>query len=571
MKRTMQTLLFIFLLGLPLSSSAAVAYFTMVIDSSVQAGDDLTVVVTAKNANGTVDTSYYGTVTFTVSPYPGTVSPTVSGNFASGTGSWETSTMNFIAADNEVVLTCTGEGGATGNIITTVYAGPGAGLLILLPGQTHTPGFYPGVSPYGEIDLLEGISHRVTVYVVDALWNCDSNYSPTTITVEDSYVDPDPKDYYTENGKAYYSFRFTTKDHVTIGFNSSFFPDSFSNAVMVNVLPADIGYLHIKVPSQITAGAPFSLTATVSSQEGDPDQVLTSNNDGFKINRYIAGTSDPALGNWGGPSENLSMSNGVVSRDDFTYDRAESIYLCGEKTSGDVPPYVTGVPSSVIEVLPNVPATIQVTLDPAQVQAKHTTHITARMLDQYGNPTQSALHSFIVKFDQVSGSGFLSVSQTATDLNGNAYCDFTGGVVNEEALIRVRAEHTATQHIYAETVMTVKVSVAAASPGAILNYPNPFNPAQDQKTSINYYLDSRSNVEIRIYDAFGRLVLSRDLSETAADSVSQNATASGGAYWEWDGRNGESRIVANGIYLVKVTARGSTGVQEFKRRVGVLK
>lgn len=567
LKRTIQTLLFILLLGLPLSSSAAVAYFTMDIDSSVQAGDNLAVTVTAKNADHSVDYSYSGTVTFTVSPYPGTVSPTVSGNFDGVSGFWGTGTMNFIAADNEVVLTCTGEGGATGNTITTVNAKTGTQLLILVPGETHTPGFWPGVSPTTLLHLIEGVNHPVTVYVVDDLWNWDESFMSTSIGGSSIGAVINPTTYNTSDGRAYFTIRFTELGLVTSDFTCL---DAINNTKQVWADSASLAYLHIKAPSQITAGAPFSLTATVSSQEGDPDAVLTSNGDVFKINRYMSGTSDPALGNWGGPSEHVNMVNGRFFDDTFTYDRAESIWLRGEKTSGGSI-YLIGVSTTVIEVLPNVPATIQVTLDPAQVQAKHTTHITARILDQYNNPTQSALHSFIVKFDQISGSGFLSLSQTATNLDGNAYCDFTGGVVNEEALIRVRAEHTATQHIYAETVMTVKVSVAAASPGAILNYPNPFNPAQDQTTSINYYLDSRSNVEIRIYDAFGRLVLSRDLSETAGDSISQNATASGGAYWEWDGRNGESRIVANGIYLVKVTARGSTGVQEFKRRVGVLK
>jgi hypothetical protein len=560
LKRVIQTLLFILLLGLPLSASAADS-FKIEIDDSGTAGDYLGVTINAFTGPSP-DGGYTGTVNFTVSPHPGTVSPTVSGNFSGG--EWK-GAVKFFAADDEVVLTCT-DGGATGNTITTVYAGLGTQLLILVPGETHTPGFAPGVTPTEPVHLIEGVNHPVTVYVVDDLWNWNKSFM-TSIDSSGVGAEITPASFNTSDGRAFFTLRLTMTGLITTSFTS---PDPFSNTKQVYSDSASVAWLHLKVPSQITAGAPFALTATVSSSPGDPDQVLTTNSDTFKINRYLSGTSDPASGNWGGPSENLTMVNGQLSRDDFTYDRAESIYLCGEKTSGGSISLI-GVSTTPIEVLPNVPAAIQTTLDPAEVQAQHTTHITAHILDQHGNPTRSTLHSFIVKFDQVSGSGFLSVSQTATDLNGNAYCNFTGGVVNEEARIRVRAEHSVTQHLYAETIMPVKVSVAPPQPGAILNYPNPFNPAQDQKTSINYYLNSRGNVEIRIYDAFGRLVLSRDISETAADSVSQNATAAGGAYWEWDGRNGEGRIVANGIYLVNITARGSSGAQKLKRRVGVLK
>ncbi len=564
MKRTIQMLLSILLLGLPLSASAA-DYFLIAIDSPVQAGDNLAVTITAFKADDTMDTSYKDTVNFTVSPHPGTVSPTVSGSFVGG--EWSTNTMQFIAADDNVTLTCTDAGGGTGTAVIDVNAGPGTQLLILVPGETHTPGFSPGVTPIEPRHLIEGYSHPVTVYVVDDFWNWDQSFPSTSIAGSGVGAVITPASFNTSDGRAWFTLRLTMTGLITTGFTC---PDAINNTKQVWADSASVAWLHLKVPSQVTAGAPFSLTATVSSQEGDPDQVLPTNSDVFKINRYMTGTSDPALGNWGGQSENLSLTMGQYSGHNFTYDRAESIWLRGEKTGGGSI-YLIGVSTTPIEVLPNVPAAIQATLDPAQVQAQHTTHITARILDQYGNPTPSDLHSFVVKFDQVAGSGFLSVSRTAANIDGNAYCDFTGGVVNEEAHIRVRAEHTTTQHIYAETIIPVKVSVAAAQPGAILNYPNPFDPAQGQSTSINYYLESRGNVEIRIYDAFGRLVLSENLSETAGDTISQNATSAGGANWAWDGRNGEGRIVANGIYLVKITARGSTGAQEFKRRVGVLK
>jgi polyhydroxybutyrate depolymerase len=82
-----------------------------------------------------------------------------------------------------------------------------------------------------------------------------------------------------------------------------------------------------------------------------------------------------------------------------------------------------------------------------------------------------------------------------------------------------------------------------SSPGTFQlnqNYPNPFNPS----TTINYYLPSASDVELRIYNQLGREVrtLVKMRQSTGAHQV------------HWDGRDGSSNLVASGLYFYRLNA-----------------
>ncbi len=72
------------------------------------------------------------------------------------------------------------------------------------------------------------------------------------------------------------------------------------------------------------------------------------------------------------------------------------------------------------------------------------------------------------------------------------------------------------------------------------NYPNPFNPS----TSIRFGLKEAADVDLRIYDAAGRLV-----------RVLVDEQRKAGAYDElWNGRDNEGREVASGIYFYRLEA-----------------
>lgn len=72
------------------------------------------------------------------------------------------------------------------------------------------------------------------------------------------------------------------------------------------------------------------------------------------------------------------------------------------------------------------------------------------------------------------------------------------------------------------------------------NYPNPFNPS----TTIQYQLQTRSKVEINIYNEIGQLVrrLVDDFREVGVHSVL------------WDGKDSQGRVVSSGTYFYQVRA-----------------
>ena len=74
------------------------------------------------------------------------------------------------------------------------------------------------------------------------------------------------------------------------------------------------------------------------------------------------------------------------------------------------------------------------------------------------------------------------------------------------------------------------------------NVPNPFNP----RTSIRFYLPSRTDVHLNIYDVRGALV--RELARGAYDSGSHSV--------EWDGTDGSGNQVASGFYVYRLVTDG---------------
>ena len=98
------------------------------------------------------------------------------------------------------------------------------------------------------------------------------------------------------------------------------------------------------------------------------------------------------------------------------------------------------------------------------------------------------------------------------------------------------------------------------------SYPNPFNP-RDGAAKIGYYLETASDMEVRIFTLLGELVWSNEIS--ASTSLGQQGLHTEGTALEWEGENNEGYEVRSGVYICIIKNR-STGEEE-KFKIAVVK
>jgi Mg-chelatase subunit ChlD len=102
-------------------------------------------------------------------------------------------------------------------------------------------------------------------------------------------------------------------------------------------------------------------------------------------------------------------------------------------------------------------------------------------------------------------------------------------------------------------------NVVSASPArgaesfekSLYNFPNPFSPEKDENTTIRFVLKEAGKVTIKIYDVSGDLVWSKEVTGTLGENLV-----------EWDGKNDKNKIVANGVYFLRVEAEGKSAVHK---------
>jgi len=115
------------------------------------------------------------------------------------------------------------------------------------------------------------------------------------------------------------------------------------------------------------------------------------------------------------------------------------------------------------------------------------------------------------------------------------------------------------------------LSYAATSSAVseVRNFPNPFNPPNEE-TEIEYILTGDAEMKFEIFSPAGELVKKFSIPP-GLDGSSGNPTGITNIV-KWDGKNGKSRVVSSGIYILRVTAKPvSGGLFERKRLIGVLK
>ena len=544
--------------------------------TTTTAGTGFTVDIFARHAfNGSTDTNYDGTATLDPGSGAGTFAPTGPVAFSNGIASGVSVTITA-AGGHDLVVSDTATTISSWAGYARINPGNAAGFIILRQSpeiqQLHTPGVAPGYStpyPLG-VTVTAGVPCAVTVHVVDQHYNTVPGLSGN-IYLDDSLYNGGvvPTVRSTTTGIAEFMWTPNPAGEGQITFEISGNGDYAGLAASwINrwnyVTIQDTFYIWIDAPSTpVTAGVPFPVTVTVSTSNVTRIPTGGANSYEFRLEPMLPGlpptdgrgTLSPAqiaIGDQGYDGKGLGL---------VQYTTAEQIYLNPIVTAPSNPKQIEVAFSQILTVQAGAPVTLQASVSPASIQANHQATITARVEDAYANPVPDVP----VQFIKFAGSADATVAPThnTTNASGTATSTFTGGVINEAAGVSVVASAL-------REPLWIDVSVASPDGNIMVNYPNPFNPHQ-RTTSINYFLKAESDVEIWIHDAFGRLVFYRKLAKGEGSGNFAEATRAGGANFNWDGRNGEGRIVANGIYLVKVKARNEQAVQEFERRVGVLK
>jgi endonuclease/exonuclease/phosphatase family metal-dependent hydrolase len=98
--------------------------------------------------------------------------------------------------------------------------------------------------------------------------------------------------------------------------------------------------------------------------------------------------------------------------------------------------------------------------------------------------------------------------------------------------------------------------VPASSATLLPNVPNPFNPS----TRIAFELDRQGDVELKIYNARGKLV--RDLTAESFDSGVHEVV--------WNGTSDSGFPAPSSVYYVRLTVRNSNGVSESTRKISLI-
>ena len=84
----------------------------------------------------------------------------------------------------------------------------------------------------------------------------------------------------------------------------------------------------------------------------------------------------------------------------------------------------------------------------------------------------------------------------------------------------------------------------------ILN--NVINPEQGDTTRLHYVLENSGTVTVQVFDLKGDIV---DILHRGRQNAGEYSTT-------WDGRNRGGRIVARGVYFIKIVAPGISEVRK---------
>ena len=417
-------------------------------------------------------------------------------------------------------------------------------ILILAPGEELAPG--TGTGRTGEAtDQSINFAFTVTVYATDSWWNPVGGVSDLVrVTSSDNMAELPPDTYLTE-GMAQLNVRLSTGGYQTLTVENLSDQGMPVSETQVRAISSGF-HLEAEVsPTEVQAGEPFTLTVKVTNDAGSVIQEINSFVD---IEVQNASTQDPGRGTLLTTSFQLLQGQRSVTE---TYTFAESIILIASDNQGNAP-----AATEVITVSPGPPAQIGMQCDPSWMGGyKHGT-VTATVMDDFDNGVSGQE----VLFELISGGGLLTPIDTLSNDDGSARADFLSP--REPGMTLVRA--TSGDLISELEIETALVNPNAAG-GYITNYPNPFHPGEIP-TVIAYKLSGDAHVTLRIFTISGTPVLKREFQR------GDSGGSEGLNEFEWDGRNGDGKMVGSGGYIVAVEAEGNgETLHVMRRKVAVVR
>jgi hypothetical protein len=105
-------------------------------------------------------------------------------------------------------------------------------------------------------------------------------------------------------------------------------------------------------------------------------------------------------------------------------------------------------------------------------------------------------------------------------------------------------------------------SISPASPKeAFGNFPNPFG-RNESETTIQYFVETQSDVIVRIFTITGKLVRTFNLGSRPQGLHTD---------LKWDGRNDRGQVVLNGVYLCQIQIKGGASDLTFMTKIAYIK
>jgi hypothetical protein len=258
-----------------------------------------------------------------------------------------------------------------------------------------------------------------------------------------------------------------------------------------------------------------------------------------------------------GPLKNATVNLQAGKRKiDQLFNTAGMIRIKVEDDIGTEPAY-----SELLNVRADGVSSIDAFAARTEIGGLDKTDIMVTLQDKVGNPVQAQK----VRFSVLSGTGSLQKTSSFSDSLGVAKVVFIAGKVTEQNRIRVIVDSLST-----EIDIVVNLTLSELPDGVVVNYPNPFG-IESESTNIDYFLARDADVTLKVYDLFGNLVWTKEISAGEDGGLGRESSPHPNSV-EWTGVNDRNQKIGNGGFILyaKAMADGEV-IMNYKRKIVVLR